>query len=79
MKIFLKFKQIFCKHDMQKVSTRIEETQLVSPKYIIAISEYDIFECTKCGKKEEKHKPRFTPYFKTKYDYEYSGKSKRLH
>lgn len=78
MKIFLKLKQRFCKHDMQKIANRVEETKFVSSKYKIAISEYEIFECTKCGKREEKHIPRFTPYFKTRYDDEFYGKSRRI-
>ena len=63
-RVLLKLKQRFCKHDMQKISIRIEETRLNTKKYIVALNKYDVYECTKCKKREEKYIPSHTSHNK---------------
>ena len=52
-RIFLRLKQRFCKHRMQKVSTVRIETRPESCNYITKVNTREVFECTKCKKRME--------------------------
>lgn len=69
MKLFLRLKQKFCKHEMKHIANETRKTQLTINSNLITNDIYEIHECSKCGKRMTIRIPKFTTPFKTKYDF----------
>lgn len=66
MNVISKIKQIFCKHDMQKVTTY--DTKMIENGKITKCELFEIYECSKCGKEEYELVPQPIPEHIRRYN-----------
>lgn len=66
MNVLREIKQLFCKHEMEKVHTY--ETKVIEKGKIIKCEKLEQYVCSKCGKEESKLLPQFIPHFVSRYN-----------